>query len=98
MTYPIFFSFAPTEGVYTAQNDQRFLPGQDVQISASVSGTPKVGSTQSFQLGFFGAPMTEPHAPTEALEALRGTPEKVPEWMREGFPDEPLQYGPRWRR
>lgn len=80
--------------------DQRFIPGENLQFRASVKAT--VGPTSApdaITLAVFCAPETEPHAMTEMLEAARGDPAKVTEWMQnQPFTPEALQYGPHWRR
>lgn len=78
---------------------QQFFPSQDLQMKATLRGTPTgtAGATENLFVGLFAAPMTEPHAMTQMLESLTGAPTGNPQRSMEGIGihEAPPYYQPR---
>jgi hypothetical protein len=94
-TTKIRYAIAPTGAVYFPVNDQKLIPGQDLQIRVNVTGKAALSNPNGQDIllvGVFVAPQTEPHAMREILETMRGQGEDQVEWMREGFHPQGLHY------
>jgi hypothetical protein len=90
--YPIPYTIAPVGGVYVAQSAQLFIPAHDLQMGAVLTGTPVNSAAGAVSCTLLTAPMTEPHAPTQTMETLRGSQPGVHPWMPEGFYEDRLRY------
>jgi hypothetical protein len=55
MTYPLTYTFASP---YTSQSAQLVIPAENIQASATVSGTPAAAGAASFVVAAFAAPIT----------------------------------------
>jgi hypothetical protein len=89
------FTIAPTAGVYPVSvTDQIFLPAQDIQITAVLSGKQQTAQPEMCKVAVWGAPQTEVHALLELLQFLRGegSDQRQPQWMPPGFHPEPVHY------
>jgi hypothetical protein len=96
---PFALTYAFAAPPYTPIFDQRFLPSQDLQLKATVTGVSTLGpgTVEGLQVGLFAAPMTEPHAMTRMLEELSGQPQGNPQRFMEGIGlhEAPPYYQPR---
>lgn len=82
----------PNNTPYIPLVDQRFWPGQDIQITAQAS-TENQDFPGVVQVGAFVAPYAEAGDIHELLERLRGThPDAQTRWMPAGFNPESLGY------
>ena len=88
-TYPLTYDFI-AGGFYAPISDQKFIPAQDLQINALLTGNPS--NNEGFQIGAFAAPMTEPHAMREIGRILRGESQSHVQWMPPGFHPEEMGY------
>jgi len=93
-TFYYLYTFAPTGGLYTAQNVQLFTPAQDLQVNAALACPSGAVSSkpESFNLAAFSAPVTEPHAMTHLLDKARGHAEEHVPWMPPGFNETDMGY------
>lgn len=97
ITIPFSYTLAPNAGVYSPVTDMQILPAEHVQITCQVFGAPTAanGTEQSFQVGAFIAPYTEPHGSERMYEWMQPSPEEnaaAPHWMPPGFTDTPPRY------
>jgi len=83
----------------TDLSDTFQLPGQDIQAQVSVSTVgndqPTGSTAQALTIGFFVAPLTEPHAMTLMHDKIvHGEGPQPAQWMdgQTGFHPEPLRY------
>lgn len=96
---PFNLTYAFPAAPYVPVFDQKFFPSQDLQIRASVTGVSTLapGTVEGLQVGLFAAPLTEPHAMTQLLEQVQGSPENNPQRFMEGIGihEAPPYYQPR---
>lgn len=94
ITYPLVYTFAPP--TFAQVVDQKFIPAQDLQIIATLTGTvAALVKEESMVVATFAAPMTEPHAMTHLLDHHEGAADrlqKAEHWMPPGFNEERLAY------
>ncbi len=89
------YTFAPNAGVYTPVTDQRFLAGQDIQISFSLLGTvtPGITSQESFNVGCIAAPNNADVIGEYQRWREQNEPNPEKKWMPGNqFTEEPLSY------
>jgi hypothetical protein len=100
LEFPFFYTLAPQpDGSYRAITDAQLIPAQDCQVFVSVTSSTATGtSLDTLLVGAWMAPETEPHAMTRMHDMLAAAstapPHREARWMREGFQDDPLNYGP----
>jgi hypothetical protein len=95
MTWVTTYTMVPSApNVYPNLSPQVTIPAQDLQIRVRVrsSANPTGVAGENFLVGCMVAPVTEPHAMTEALRVLEGEPRDEVEWMGPGFTPQPLHY------
>jgi hypothetical protein len=93
-TFPLRYTLSPTAGVYLPITDQKFLPGQDIQIITNVfNSTNTTGVNDNLTVALFIAPQTEPHAFTKMMDRLvhHESPDEV-QWMPPGFYEAGMGY------